>query len=69
MRSAGLPPQNTIRSARFLISPRLQVFSPTPSKAMPDGPWHTEVVVLMLPPTSEIATASRCASEVVSLSP
>ena len=58
--SAGFPPQNTTMSARFLISPRVQVASPTAWKAMPEGPWQTDVVVSRQAPTrSAISTATR----------
>ena len=36
--SAGLPPQKITMSARFLISPSVQVASPTTWNAMPEGP-------------------------------
>ena len=58
--SAGLEPQKMIRSPRFLISPRVQVTSPTSWKAIPEGPWQTLVVVSTQPPIqSPMETATR----------
>jgi hypothetical protein len=68
--SAGLPPQKDDQVTSVAISPSVHVTSPTPWNAMPDGPWHTLVVVSTVPPiASPMPTATRCASDVVSLSP
>ena len=68
--SAGLPPQYTIKSARFLISPSVHVTLPPNWAAISVGPCHSDVWLSITPPTSSASdTASRCASQVILLMP
>jgi len=48
---AGLQPQNMTLSARFLISPSVQLGIPTSWMAIRDDPWHTVAQLSTMPPT------------------
>ena len=68
--SAGLPPQYTMKSARFLISPNVQVTLPPNWAAISVGPCHSDVWLSITPPIISVsATASRWASQVILLIP